>query len=393
MPLTVYVLGLSIFAVGTSEFMLAGLLPPIAADLGVSIPDAGLLISAYAVGMLVGAPLLAVATHRMPRKATLLGTLGVFVASHVVGALAPGYGLLFASRVVAAVANAGFWAVAAATVVAVVPAARRGRAMSIVTGGLTIAVVAGVPAGTFLGQHSGWRSAFWAVAAISLGAALAVLALVPSTQSGGQSVGLRAELRAYRAPRLWLALGVIAVSTAAVTVTYSYLSPVLTAALKISDRWVPSVLVVYGLGALMGISTGGRVADRHPFATITGGNVLALIALAGLATAPPASVAVILVALLGFGGFVVNPALNVRVFALAESAPTLAGASAVLAFNAGIVIAPWLGGQTIDAGLGYLSVTWLGIALAVVAIAATVWAARLQRDDATRNLSATPAVR
>jgi DHA1 family chloramphenicol resistance protein-like MFS transporter len=343
--------------------------------------------------MLVGAPLLAIATHRMPRKATLLGTLAVFVVSHVVGALAPGYGLLFASRVVAAVANAGFWAVAAATVVAVVPAARRGAAMSIVTGGLTVAVVAGVPAGAFLGQHAGWRSAFWAVALISLGAALAVLALVPSTRVEERPVGLGTELRAYRNPRLWLALGVIAISTGAVTVTYSYLSPILTWALGFAEHSVPSMLVVYGLGALIGISIGGRVADRQPFATITGGNALALIALAGLATAPPAPVAVLLVALLGFGGFVVNPALNVRVFTLAEAAPTLAGASAVLAFNTGIVAAPLLGGATIEAGLGYLSVTWWGMGLAVLAIAATGWAARLNRIDETPGRRGTPAVR
>ena len=175
MPLAVFVLGLSIFALGTSEFMITGLLPGMAADLGVSIPDAGLLISAFAVGMVVGAPLLAVGTLKLPRRTTLLALLVVFAGSHVGGALASGYGLLFATRIVSALACAGFWAVAAATTVSLVPAARRGRALAVLVGGLTLANIAGVPAGTFLGQHAGWRTAFWAVAALTVVAVVGVL--------------------------------------------------------------------------------------------------------------------------------------------------------------------------------------------------------------------------
>ncbi|WP_027941747.1 Cmx/CmrA family chloramphenicol efflux MFS transporter [Amycolatopsis taiwanensis] len=379
MPLTVYVLGLSIFALGTSEFMLSGLLPPIAADLGVSIPDAGLLISAYAFGMLFGAPLLAIATHRLPRKTTLLGTLAVFAASHAVSALAPSYGLLFGSRVIAAVANAGFWAAAAATTLAVVPAGRRGRAMAIVTGGLTVATVLGVPAGTFLGQHAGWRAAFWAVGALSALAFVAVVTLVPAVPGSSERAGLRTELSAYRSPRLWLALAIIAIITAASTVVFAYLSPLLTRSIGLPEEWVPAVLALYGVGALIGITTGGRFADRHAIGTIASGALLALAALAVLATAPSIPVAVVAAILLGFGGFAVNPALNTRVFALAEAAPSLAGASTTSAFNVGIVTAPWAGGLAIDAGLGYLSVTWLGIGFAVLALGATAWAALLER--------------
>jgi DHA1 family chloramphenicol resistance protein-like MFS transporter len=251
--------------------------------------------------------------------------------------------------------------------------------MAIVTGGLTVATVLGVPAGTFLGQHAGWRSAFWAVAALSMLAFFAVLTLVPAIPATGERIGLRAELRTYRNPRLWLALGIISISTAAVLVVFSYLSPLLTDPIGLAVTWVPPVLALYGIGALAGIRVGGRFADRHPIGTIIVGNALALAALAVLVTTPPVPVAVIAVALLGFGGFAANPALNVRVFALAETAPSLAGASSVSAFNIGIVLAPWLGGRAIDAGLGYLSVTWLGIGLAMVAIGATVWAAVLQR--------------
>ena len=376
MPLTVYLLGLAIFGLGTSEFLVAGLLPAIAGDLGVDIPDAGLLISAYAIGMLAGAPILAVATQRLPRKVTLAGTLALFTLGHVAGALAPGYGLLFASRVVSAVACAGFWAAATATAVALVPPDRRGRALAVVAGGLTVATVLGVPAGTFLGQHAWWRDAFWAVAAIAALSLVLVLAVVPQTH--GERPRLRTELGAYRNPRLWLALGITSITTAAVIVTFSYLNPLLTDVIGLPAAWVPAGLALYGLGSLAGITTGGRIADAHPFRVLAAGNVVVIVVLAVLATAPPPAVAMAAVAVLGFAAFVSNPALNTRVYALAESAPYLAGASNVSAFNLGIVVAPWLGGLTIGAGLGFLSVTWLGIALAVASLAALARAAVLE---------------
>src|SRR3954453_49362 len=164
--------------------MITGLLPGRAPALGGSIPDTGLLISAFAIGMVVGAPLLAIGTLRLPRRRTLLAMLGVFVVAHVVGALAEGYAVLFATRVVAALACAGFWAVAAATTIALVPVDRRGRAMAVLVGGLTVANIAGVPAGTLLGQHAGWRAAFWAVAGVTLVAVTGVATLVPETTGG-----------------------------------------------------------------------------------------------------------------------------------------------------------------------------------------------------------------
>src|SRR5687768_6393818 len=164
MPIAIYVLGLAIFAQGTSELMLTGLLPELSQDLGVSISDAGLLISAFAIGMLVGAPVLAVVTLRWPRRTALLTFLAVFALTHVVGALAPNYEVLLATRAVGAFVYAGFWAVAAVTAVGLVEDDRRGRAMSIVAGGLTVATIVGLPAGTAVGQHLGWRAAFWGVA-------------------------------------------------------------------------------------------------------------------------------------------------------------------------------------------------------------------------------------
>ena len=381
MPIAVFVLALSTFVLGTSEFMLSGLLPEIASDLGVSIPDAGLLISAFAVGMLVGAPTMAAATLRLRRKLTLIATLLVFLAGHVVAALAPTYGVLFGTRVVSAVAAAGFWAVAAVTTIGLVPVERRGRAMATLVGGLTVANVLGVPAGTFVGQHAGWRSAFWVVAALSTVAIAGVLLAVPSTERSSAGHSLRTEFGVYRNPRLWLALLITASSTAMTIATFSYLSPLLTDAAGLSAGWVPAVLGLYGVGALLGVGVGGRLADLRPWHTLAAGitgTMLVLVALALGGTRPVVAVTGAL--LLGLTGFVINPALNVRVFALAADAPTLAGATNVSAFNTGILAAPWLGGLTIGAGLGYLSVTWVSLALGAVALAALAVAA--QRETA-----------
>ncbi|MFF1615294.1 Cmx/CmrA family chloramphenicol efflux MFS transporter [Amycolatopsis sp. NPDC058278] len=379
MPLAVFVLGLSVFALGTSEFMITGLLPGMAADLHVSIPDAGLLISAFAVGMVVGAPLLAIGTLRLPRRRTLLALLAVFVAAHVVGALAESYVLLFATRVVAAFACAGFWAVALATTIALVPAGRRGRAMAVLVGGLTVANIAGVPAGTFLGQHAGWRTAFWAVAVVTVVAVAGVALLVPETT--GDAASVRGELRLYRRGRVWLALGVIALAQAMIFAAFSYLAPLLTETDGLPEGWVPGVLALFGVGALIGITAGGRLADRRPFATLYGCLGLALAALLVLALTTDALVAVAAVMAFGVAGFGANPALNVRAYHAAGDAPTLVGASTTAAFNVGNTIGPWLGGVAIDAGLGFPSVAWTGIALGVATLAALTVAAAVQRGD------------
>lgn len=201
MPLAVYILGLSIFAQGTSELMLSGLLTELSVDLGVTIPQAGLLISAFALGMLVGAPVLAVATLRLLRRNALLAFLAVFVATHVVAALTSDYWVLFATRAVGAFVYAGFWSVAATTAIGLVPVSARGKAMSIVAGGLTIATVVGLPAGTVIGQHLGWRAAFWTVAIMSTLAMLGVLAKIPAGRAD-TTPDLRKELRSMVNPAL-----------------------------------------------------------------------------------------------------------------------------------------------------------------------------------------------
>lgn len=387
MPLSVYVLGLAVFALGTSEFMLSGLLQPLSRDLGVSIPQAGLLISAFAVGMVVGAPVLAAATLRLPRRTTLISLLLVFGVGQVAGAVAPTYELLFASRVVSALACAGFWAVGAAVAVSVVHVDVRARAMAVLVGGLSIANILGVPAGSLLGQHAGWRSAFWAVAVMSAVALAGVLAFVPRTQppTGDDRPRLAREVRIYRDRQVWLTVLTIALNGAAVFAVFSYLAPLLTEVAGLRESWVPTVLALFGLGGLLGTAIGGRISDGHLFGTMYGGIAASAAALALLALfARSGAAAVGLALLLGVTAFMTAPALNTRMFDVAGTAPTLAGATTTASFNIGNTAGPWLGGLVIDAGWGYQSVAWTGAALAAAGVGTTAWASHVRRKTAAR---------
>ncbi|MCC3653263.1 MFS transporter [Streptomyces sp. S07_1.15] len=380
MPLAVYVLGLSVFALGTSEFMLTGLLPPIAEDMDVSIPRAGLLISAFAFGMVVGAPLLAMATLRLPRRATLIALITVFGLGQVAGALAPSYGWLFASRVVSALACAGFWALGAAVAVATVPVTVRARAMAVMLGGLSIANVLGVPAGAFLGEHFGWRSAFWAVGAASAVALAGIVALIPRIPRPAELPRLRKELRVYRDGQVWLAVVTTALVGGGVFCFFSYLAPLLTDVAGLEDGWVPTVLMLFGFGALLGTALGGRFADAHLFGVLLSGAVASLVLLVAVALTASVPFAVVTLSfLLGISAFYTAPALNARMFDVAGAAPTLAGATVTAAFNLGNTGGPWLGGAVIDAGFGFTSTAWAGAALTLLAIPAIALSARARR--------------
>ncbi|MGW0465885.1 Cmx/CmrA family chloramphenicol efflux MFS transporter [Streptomyces sp. NPDC003027] len=394
MPLAVYILGLSVFALGTSEFMLSGLLPPIADDMNVSIPRAGLLISAFAIGMVIGAPLLAVATLRLPRKTTLVALITVFGLGQVAGALAPNYAVLFASRVVSALACAGFWAVGAAVAIAMVPVGARAKAMAVMIGGLSIANVLGVPAGAFLGEHLGWRSAFWAVGAASAVALVGVVTRIPHIPLPETKPRLKRELVIYRDRQVLLSVVITALAAGGVFCAFSYLAPVITDVAGIDTRWVSGILGLFGIGALIGTYIGGRVADAHLFGVLLSGitaSTLFLVALALFASSPVATV--LLAFLLGVSAFYTAPALNARMFNLAGAAPTLAGATTTAAFNLGNTGGPWLGGTVIDANLGFAATAWAGAAMTAVALATVALALRLNRRTASSHIVATSAAR
>ncbi|MBD0746287.1 Cmx/CmrA family chloramphenicol efflux MFS transporter [Streptomyces sp. CBMA152] len=381
MPLAVYILGLSVFALGTSEFMLTGLLPAIADDMDVSIPQAGLLISAFAIGMVVGAPLLAVATLRLPRRTTLIALITAFGLGQVGGALAPNYALLFVSRVLSALACAGFWAVGAAVAIAMVPVNARARAMAVMIGGLSIANVLGVPLGAVLGDNLGWRAAFWAVGAASAIALVGIVTLIPRIPLPAEKPQLTTELRIYRDPQVLLSIAITALAAGGVFCAFSYLKPLLTDVAHVDSGWVPAILGLFGAGALIGTTIGGRVADAHLFGVLLSGitaSTAFLVALALFGAHPVATT--VLSFLLGVSAFYTAPALNARMFNVGGAAPTLAGATTTSSFNLGNTGGPWLGGAVISAGLGYRATAWSGAAMTLAALALVTVSLRLHNS-------------
>ncbi|MEV8430084.1 MFS transporter [Streptomyces sp. HUAS 31] len=379
MPFALFLLGVAVFAQGTSEFMLSGLVPDIARDLGVSVPSAGALTSAFALGMVAGAPLMAGLARLWSRRGALLGFLAVFLAVHVVGAVTDSFTVLVATRVVGALANAGFLAVALVTAVGMVGPEAGGRATSTLLGGVTLACVAGVPAGALLGQLWGWRAAFWAVALLSLPAVVAVARSVPAGAADSERPSLRAELRSLRDPRLGVALLLGALVNGATFCTFTYLAPLVTQVTGLGSGWVPVVLALFGAGSFVGVTVGGRLADRRPGAVLTGGGALCLgWAAFALAAGTPA-VALGLVLVQGALSFGVGSTLISQALRAASDAPTLSGGFATAALNVGAALGPWLGGTAIGAGLGYRSPVWVSAALVAVALLTAGLAARRNR--------------
>ncbi|MFG3274575.1 Cmx/CmrA family chloramphenicol efflux MFS transporter [Streptomyces luteogriseus] len=380
MPFALLLLGLAVFAQGTSEFMLSGLVPDIARDLGVSVPAAGALTSAFAAGMVVGAPLVAGLARRWPRRGALLAFLVVFLAVHVVGALTGSFAVLLATRMVGAFANAGFLAVALVAAVGMVPGDAKGRATSTLLGGVTLACVAGVPAGAVLGELWGWRAAFWAVALMSLPALVAVARSVPGGAAGGPPPALRGELRSLRDPRLLVTLLLGALVNGATFCTFTYLAPLVTEVSGLGDTWVPGVLALFGAGAFAGVTAAGRFADRRPGPVLAGGGLTLGAGWCALALGAGHPVLVLaLVFAQGALSFGVGSTLIARALYAAQGAPTLAGGFATAAFNVGAAVGPWAGGAVIGAGFGYRAPVWVSaglVALAFVIVGTTGWRVR-----------------
>ncbi|MFI7384509.1 Cmx/CmrA family chloramphenicol efflux MFS transporter [Streptomyces sp. NPDC049813] len=374
MPFALYLLALAVFAQGTSEFMLSGLIPDLAHDLGVSVPAAGSLTSAFAVGMIVGAPLTALLGARLSRRAALFGTLTVFLLAHVAGALTTSYAVLLATRVVAALANAGFLAVALATAAALAAPGTTGRATATLLGGTTLACVAGVPGGALLGHLFGWRAAFWAVALSCVPALLAVARSVPA--GAGERGGARRELRALRRPRLLAVLLLGALVNGATFCTFTYLAPLATEVTGLGAGRVPVLLALFGLGSFAGVQAAGRLSDARPLPVLAGGGAALLAGWALFALAAPSTPATLVLAFVQGGlSFAVGATLIAQALDAASGAPTLAGGCATAALNVGAACGPWAGGAAIAGGLGYRAVP--GVSAGLVAAAFVVAGAAL----------------
>jgi DHA1 family chloramphenicol resistance protein-like MFS transporter len=380
-PFVLHLLALAVFAQGTSEFMLSGLVQGIAADLDVSLPAAGLLTSAFAVGMVVGAPLMAVLTIRWSPRRSLLTFLSAFVGVHVVGALTTSYEVLLATRVVAALANAGFLAVALVVAVGMVAPTATGRATSVLLAGTTIACVAGVPAGAVLGQLWGWRTAFWAVALVSVPPLLGILRSVPARAPGAARPRAGRELRALRRPRLLVVLLLGALVNGGTFCALTYLAPLVTDVSGLEVGWVPAVLALFGVGSFAGVTVAGRLGDAHPVRLLTVGGVVLLAGWVGfalVAASPLAALAFVLVQ--GAFGFAVGATLIAQALRAATGAPTLAGAFATAALNVGAAFGPWLGGVALGAAQDARSPLWVSAGLVALALAVGIAAHALRRS-------------
>ncbi|WIX84458.1 MFS transporter [Amycolatopsis sp. DG1A-15b] len=379
MPAALLALAISAFGIGTTEFVIMGLLPEVAADFGVSIPSAGLLISGYALGVVVGAPLLTALASRVPRTTVLVALMGLFIAGNVLSALAPGYGLLMTGRVVAALSHGAFFGVGSVVAASLVAPAKQASAIALMFTGLTVANVLGVPAGTALGQAFGWRSTFWVVSALGVAGAVGILALVPRREPD-PGAGLRSELAVFRRPQVWLALVTTALGFAGVFASFTYIAPMMTEVAGFSGGAVTWLLVLFGAGLFAGNLLGGKAADRKLmpslYVILT---ALALVLVAFVFTAHAKVPAAITIALFGAAGFATVPPLQARVMAKAEGAPTLASAANIAAFNLGNAGGAWLGGQAIDAGLGYTAPNWIGAVLAAAGLAVAVVSGLLDR--------------
>ncbi|MEU0178795.1 MFS transporter [Streptomyces massasporeus] len=380
LPPVVYVLALGTFLMGTTEFVVAGLLPEIAGDVRIGVARAGLLITVFAVGMIVGAPLMAMLTLRLPRRLTLILALGVFAAGHVVVALGSGFGLLLAARFLTALATGAFWAVANVVAAQAAGPAASSRALGVVGAGAMLANVVGVPLGSFAGQLMGWRGPFWALAVLAAAATLLIARHVPRDTDGHRAISVRSELSALRSGRLWLALAACATTTGGVLSTYTYISPLLTGRAQLAAALVPLVLVGFGAGALAGFLVGGRLGDRRPCTTTIAAaavTTVLLLSICLLSTHPAPTIA--LIALLGLFGLGANPVLISLGVRFAGRAPTLGSALTVSAFNLGTAVGSWIAGLALDSPLGATGPAAVGTAIAALTLIPTIAIAVAQR--------------
>jgi DHA1 family inner membrane transport protein len=341
------------------------------------------MITVFAVGMIVGAPLMAMLTLRLPTRLTLMLALAVFAVGHVIVALGSSFTVLLAARFLTAIATGAFWAVANVAATRVAGPAASARALGLVGAGAMLANVVGVPIGAFAGQLMGWRGPFWALAALAAAAIVLIARTVPHDGSAGQTVSIRSELTALRSGRLWLVLAACATTTGGVLAAYSYIAPLLTDRSHLASGLVPLVLVGFGVGALAGSLVGGRLGDGRPHAvTVTAAAGAALLLLAICLLADYAVATIALITLLGFFGLGANPVLMALAVRYAAGAPTLASALTVSAFNFGTAIGSWIAGLALGTGLASTGPAVVGTAIAALTLLpATALALRHHRGS------------
>ncbi|MBD0671808.1 MFS transporter [Streptomyces sp. CBMA156] len=388
MPLALLALAIGAFGIGTTEFVIMGLLPEIAGDYGVSIPHAGLLVTGYALGVVLGAPLMTVLGTRIGRRTMLMLLMGLFTAGNLLSAFAPSFPVMLAGRIVTSLAHGAFFGIGSVVAADLVAPEKKAGAIATMFTGLTVANIVGVPLGTFVGQAVGWRTTFAFVAALGVAGLLGIARLVPDLPRP-EGAHLRRELTAFRNPQVLLAMAMTVLGFGGVFAAITYIAPMMTDVAGYADGSVTWLLVLLGVGMFLGNLLGGRYADRRlmPMLYTTLGGLAVVLALFTL-TAHSKVLAAVTVLLIGALGFATVPPLQKRVLDQAHGAPTLASAVNIGAFNLGNALAAWLGGAVISAGLGYTAPNWVGAALAASALLLALWSAALERRDHSRPATA-----
>lgn len=389
MPLALFALTVAAYAIGTTEFVIVGLLPTVATDLAITLPLAGLIVSVYALGVTFGAPVLTALTGRLGRKPLLLCLMALFVAGNALAALAPGYGALLAGRVLSAFAHGVFFSVGATIAADLVSPDRRASAIAMMFMGLTVAIVTGVPLGTVIGQTFGWRATFWAVAGLGLVAFAAIALLLPSNLRREKPAGLVEQVRVLGSGRLITVFAMTALGYGGTFVTFTFLSPLLQEVTGLSAGTVSLVLVLYGAAIALGNIVGGKVADRDPVKALV---VLFALQAAVLVlftfTAPAPAFALVTLAALGFLSFANVPGLQLYVVDMARrhrpAGVDVASALNIAAFNLGIAAGAWIGGLVVASPLGLRATPAVGAVLVAAALGLTLLSGALDRRERAR---------
>lgn len=389
LPPALFALTAGAFGIGTTEFVIMGLLIQVSSDLGVSIAAAGLLISGYALGVFAGAPLLTALTGRWPRKTVLLALMAVFTLGNLACALAPNYELLMAARVLTSLAHGTFFGVGSVVATSLVAPERKASAISIMFTGLTAATLLGVPAGAWLGLHFGWRATFWAVAVLGVLALAVIAALVPKDEAAAQGTSFREEIQVLARPQVLLGLAMTVFGFAGVFALFTYIQPLLTQISGFSAAAVSPILLVFGAGFIGGNLLGGKLADKHLVRTLLG-TLVALAAVLGAMTfalhTPWA--AILFTGLLGAAGFATVAPLQLRVLQQAEGAgQNMASSLNIAAFNLGNALGAWLGAKVVASTLGLGALGWVGALLTLVGLmlaGVSVWLERRQLEPARK---------
>jgi len=387
MPLAIFALTIAAYAIGTNEFVIVGLLPTVANDLGITLSLAGLIVSVYALGVTFGAPILTVLTGKIERKPLLLDLMALFIVGNTVAALSPSYEVLLIARVIAAFAHGVFFSVGATIAADLVPENRRASAIAMMFMGLTVAIVTGVPIGTYIGQIFGWRATFWAVGALGVVALVAIAALLPNTLKKAPPASILDQVRVLGSGRLLLVFAMTALGYGGTFVAFTFLAPILQDVTGFSESSVSLILVLYGIAIAAGNIGGGKIANHNPVNALIGLFALQSIVLVIFSfTAVSPVLTLITLAALGFLSFANVPGLQLYVVQLAKEhrpgAVDVASALNIAAFNLGIAIGAWLGGLVVESPLGLASTPWVGAILVAAALVLTIWSGALDRRSA-----------